>query len=527
MKKILLTIALVVGFILPSHASHAEIKWRRGDFFQNQGGLNNAFSPISIAVNEAADLQNVVLTTGGAIKTRGGFDNVNSSATVTGTGLTFYRTIAGSKFIVGVFEDDTIKKMDYQAGGGPDGTWDDITGSLTFSVDQNDLSFFSIGEDTLLIEDGLNTTAPYKYTGTGNATDLGGSPPNATIIVFHKLHAFAAGSNTAPSTLSFSDLGDIENWTTGLSGNVSVETNDGTVITALVPGFDSLYIWKGAEGFSGGSIWRLSGDDKDNFVLQRMVKDIGTTSPHSIVLVGNDFIFMDSKGDFYIYDGGIKVRLISAKIEGTTGGANFSRFNKVNAIEFEKDFYIAISNVATSTNDILLQFDTFHLAWLKHKGINSNAMVAADSGSGKDALFFQDYSGFLQKFPSGTNDDGTAIDAFYLTKQYRFPDIPINKTFENLFVFVDQEGNYNLNVELRTDLQTSGTSQAISLAGSGATYGTAVFGTDVYAGQALVIGRLEFGQEGKFFQLKYFNSNKDEPFEIKGWTPYVNGDDGV
>jgi len=93
MKKLFLTIALVIGFILPSHASHAEIKWRRGDFFSNQGGLNDAFSSIAIAVNEAADLQNVVLTTGGAIKTRGGFDNINSTATVTGTGLAFYRTV--------------------------------------------------------------------------------------------------------------------------------------------------------------------------------------------------------------------------------------------------------------------------------------------------------------------------------------------------------------------------------------------------------------------------------------------------
>lgn len=472
-------------------------------------------------MNEAADLQNVTLTTGGAIKTRGGFDNVNSSATVTGTGLAFYKTVAGSKFIVGVFEDDSIKKMDYGSGSGPDGTWDDITGSLSFSVDQDDLSNFAVGEDTLIIEDGLNTTAPYKYTGTGNAADLGGSPPNATMVAFHKRHAFAAGRNTAPSTLFFSDLGDIENWTGGISGNVSVETNDGTIIRAIVPGFDSLYIWKDF------SIWRLSGDDKDNFVLQRMVKDIGTLSPHSVVLVGNDFIFLDSKGDVYIYDGGIKVRLISSKIEGTTSQTNFARFDKVSAVEFEKDFYVTLSSAATATQDIVLIFDTFHLAWLKYKGINANALLAADSGNGKDALFFQDYSGFLQEHPSGTNDDGTAIDAFYLTKQFRFPDLGIDKTFQKLFVFVDQEGNYNINVELRTNLQTTGTSQAINLLGSGSLYGTAIYGVDVYGDENLIIGELEFGDEGKFFQLKFFNNNLDEPFQIKGYMPFLEGNDGV
>jgi len=515
MKKLILLFLLIPSLV------HAEVLWKRQDLFSNVGGLNNAFSSISIADNEASDLQNVVLTTGGSIKTRDGFDNVNSSSVSTASGLKFYKPTSGSKFIVGVFEDDTIKKMDYATGGGPDGTYDDITGALSFSVDQDDLSSFAIGEDTLIIEDGLGTTAPYKWTGTGNAAALGGSPANATMVAYHKLHAFSAGDSANPSILYFSDQGDIENWTTGLSGNVGVETNDGTQIRNIEPGFDSLYIWKDF------SIWRLSGDDKDNFKLQRMVEGIGCKSVNCAALVGNDFIFFDSKGDIYIYDGGIKVRLISSRIEGTTSQANFSRFDKVSSVEFQKDYYLSLSSVGSATNDIILVFDTFHLAWLKFDGFNANAMAVGEDSTGKETLFFMDYGGYTQQYPEGTNDDGTAIDTFYITKQFRFPQLRINKTFQKVYAYVGQEGNYNLSVELRADLQSSGTTQSINLSASTSAYGSAIYGTDTYGGQNLVTGILEFSEEGKFFQLNFSNENLDEPFDLKGWSQLVEGDEAI
>src|SRR3990167_7086224 len=282
MKKFLLSTLIVFGLCFNSSA---EINWNKFEFFKNTGGWNNVFSTTAIADNESPDLQNVTLTTYGSFRTRDGYDNINTSslgASVIATGLTYYTPSSGSEFLVGIFDDDKIYKMDYS--GGPDGTWDDITGALSFAVDQNNLASFAVGEDTLIVEDGFNTTAPYTWTGSGNATALGGSPPNATMVAYHKRMAFAAGNNSNPSTLYFSDVGNIDDWTTGLSGNVSVETNDGSVIRAIKPGFDALYISK------DNSIWRLSGDDKDNFALQRMISDIGTLSNSSVGIIGTDAV---------------------------------------------------------------------------------------------------------------------------------------------------------------------------------------------------------------------------------------------
>jgi hypothetical protein len=517
-RKIL---SVALAFTLIAGNSYAEIAWLKQEFFANTGGLNDAFSPIAIADNEAADLQNVVFTTSGNWKTRGGYAKLNSStlgASVVTTGLKYYAKASGTKFLVGVFSDDKIRKMDYGASG-PDGTWDDITGALSFAIGQNNLASFAVGQDSLIIEDGLSSTPPYLYTGTGNAAALGGSPPNATMVAFHKNMAFAAGNSAAPSTLYFSDLGNIENWTTGLSGNVSVETNDGSIIRAIFPGYDALYIFK------DNSIWRLSGDDKDTFQLQRMISNVGVTSVNAVSLVSNDFFMTSSQGDVYIYDGAVDLKLISTKVEGTTHSANFSRFQYVSTVTFDKDYYVSFSNTGSSSNDRILSFDSFHLAWTKFFGFNANALAVANDGTGKDMIVFGDYSGFVYKYPSGTDDAGTSISTSYTTKYFRFPEAAPTKDFKLLRVFANQQGNYNLTVETRKDFEGTGTTTDLSLAGGGSLWGTAVYGVDSYGGQNLITGRIEVNKEGDFFQIKFTNTT--QPIEIKGWQIFIENSDRV
>jgi hypothetical protein len=518
MKKILSFLLLFALFISP--VCYSAVVWQPYYFVDNAGGLNDAFSEFKVSDNEAVDLQNVVFTTSGSFKTRDGFAKVNSStvgATTVTNGLFFYNQSDGDQFLVSVFDDNTIRKM--EATNGPDGTWDDITGALSFSVGQNNLASFAVGEDILIIEDGLNSSAPYQWTGSGNAVALGGSPPNCTMVAYHKRQAFCAGNDSNPSTLYFSDLNDIENWTTSLSGSSLIETNNGSVIQAIKPGFDALYVWKDK------SIWRVSGDDKDNYVFERMVEGVGCLSSDCAQIVGNSFIFTDGQGDTYIYDGGIKLRIISNKIQGTLDSSNFDRFSEVRTLIFDKDYYFSLSSVGNNDHDIVMVYDTFNLAWSKFKGMNVNAMAVAENNAGEEAIYFGDYTGFVYEYPSGTDDAGTAIDMYYTTKQYSFTEQGFNKTFRDVNIIASQQGNYNLEVELRTDFEDTGTSQSVNLAATTAQWDSAVFDTDRYGGENLIIGKLEFNKEGQFFQLHFSNSNADEPVEVKGWVPYIEAID--
>ena len=520
MKKFLYSIILSLVLVNPSFA---EIKWVNAGFFDNSGGLNNGFAPTAIADNESPDLQNVVLSIYGSFATRDGYEKINSStlgASVVCTGLKYYVPTSGTKYIISLFNNDKIYKMDYGVSG-PDGTWDDITGALSFEIGQDNFSSFAIGEDVLIIEDGLNTTAPYQWSGSGNATALSAGAPNAAVVAYHKKMAFAAGNNTYPSTLYFTDIGDITNWTTGLSGNVSVETNDGSIIRALISGFDALYIFKDT------SIWRLTGDDKDNFRLQRMVSGIGCKSPNSPKRIGNDFYFTNAQGNVYLYDGAIKVNLISTKVQGTIDTSNFSRWDNVVAEQFKDDYYVSYSNTGSLTHNRLLLFDSFNTAWTKFIGLNVNAIAVADDGSGQNMLIFGDYSGFVYKYPSGTNDAGTAINSYFITKQFRFAELKPNKDFKVLNVFAAQKGNYNLTVETRKDFEASGTTENINLLGDSALWGTAIYGADRYGGQNIIVGRIEINKEGHFFQIKFSNSILDEPFEVKGYQIFVEQSDRI
>ena len=521
-KRIL---SLTLSFLLLASNSFAAIKFSRFDFFNNSGGLNDAFSPASIENNEAQDLQNIVLSTYGSFATRDGYEKLNSStlgASITCTGLKYYAPTSGTKYLVGIFDDDKIYKMDYQVGGGPDGTWDDITGTASFLIGQNNLASFAVGEDTLLIEDGLNTTPPFKYTGSGSCSILSASAPNATLIAYHKNMAFAGGNNTYPSTLYFSDLGDITNWSTGISGNLSIETNDGSIIRAIIPGFDALYIFKDY------SIWRLTGNDKDSFQLQRMISGTGCRSPTAVKRIGNDFFFVDGQGNVYIYDGAIKLRNISSKVQGTIDNASFSRWQYVVTEQFNEDYYISFSNTSMSTHDRILLFDSYNLGWTKFVGIKANAICVADDGVGQDMLVFGDYGGFVYKYPSGEDDAGTAISAYYTTKQFSFPELNPEKDWKVLNIYANQKGNYNLNVELRKDFGTTGTVETMSLLGSSASlYGSAIYGTSLYGGQNLIIGRIEPNLAGNFFAIKFYNSSLDEPFEVKGYQIFVESSDRI
>lgn len=506
-------------------ATNASAQWKRIELFDFSGGLNDTMADISIKDNEATDIQNLVFTTGGNIKTRDGYALISGpvGTDVTCTAGTFYKKTSGSKYLVSLWQDDKIRKMDYETGGGPDGTWDDITGSLSFDVSKNNLGSFVIAEDKLIIEDGLNDTSPYVWTGSGSATLLNSSGyvPNLSMLAFHNNMCFGAGNDTYPSTLYFTDIGDVTDWSGGLSGNVSVETDDGSIIRAIEPGFDALYIWK------DHSLWRLSGYDKDTFTLQRMISDMGTLCRQSVGKIGSNFIFQSDKGNIILYDGAVGIQNISSKIKGTIDELAFDRLYYYPGLIFDDDYYIAVTSAGGSENDEVLLFDTFHLAWTKFDGMDINAMWVAEDDDGKDMLVFGDYDGNTFQYPSGTDDNGVAISDYWISKQFRFPQLSPEKYLKLMKIFANQKGDWDINVETRSDYQSTGKVETVNLSGESSLYGVAIYGIDRYGGQNLIIGRIEPYLGKEFFQFKFYNENEDEPWELKGISLFFEESDRI
>lgn len=529
MKRWLVVLAVLLGLTITVQAQTA-FPWTAFEFFQLNGGLNNGYDPTAIATNEASDLQNVVFTTGGAIRKRQGFGHINASAAPSASAITtggaFYKLSDGTRYLVRLVADtaDYIQKMDYGAGtAGPDGTWDDITGATAISVSQDHQGDFAQAFDTLIIEDGVGTTPPYKWTGTGNAAALGGSPDNATMVEYHRNHLWSAGEAANPSRVNFSNIcttssSCLETYTT--TDFFELDTNDGQTVTGIKSGLDCLYVWKTA------SIFRICGTSRDSFTQEQMVRDIGTQSNASIVVINNQFIFKTQYGDYARYDGGVNVEIISAKIEGTLNALNLDRLNTTRATNFDdstgdQDYYACESDSGATTHNLVLVYDTLHRAWTKFSGINCNTIWSYEVGTLERAIAFGDYSGFVNRYPSTEADAGSAITAYWRSGQWRVPEMPLRKVFRKALLFVEQSGNYTLTFNHRLDFDGAGTNTTVSLAGSGALWDSAIWDDALYADSTTTVEAIDINQGDYFFQWSVANSNASEPFLIKGLRVFV------
>lgn len=516
MKKLLLALLLLTS---PAYAQDA---WVSQDFTDLSGGLNDGTDAISIAINEASDLQNMVFTTGKTIEQRGGFTPINSSAlsaTADVTGVFMYKQADQTRFLIGVASDttDAIYKMDY-TGSGPDGTWDDITGATVLSFTVDDQADFTVGQDTLIIEDGNGGSAPYTWDGTGNIAALGGSPPDASMVEYHKNHLFLAGDETNPSRLTFSELctnatapSCIETFTA--TDIVDVETNDGQIIRSIKSALDCLYIFKDR------SIWRLCGNERDTFTLEQMVSGIGTLSNQSVVLINNQFVFTTGDCDIATYNGGLDVKIISSKVEGTLEGLNYDRCDDAVAVAFDdgtgdEDYYVSMSGPGSGTHNLVMLYDTFHQAWSKFSGINANVISTYELGTLQRAIIFGDYTGDTHRYPTGTNDDGTAITSYYQSGHIRFPEYPKQKLFHQIQTILDQEGDYDVNFRYRIDFSND-TSTSIDLSTPGAVWDSAIYDVSIYADSSTTVDKIDVGIVGDYFQFRIENDDLDEPFNMK------------
>lgn len=132
------------------------------------GGLNSAGGNLSLQDNESSDLLNVDFNFLGSVLKRNGYTALNTSAlsgSPSSDGLWWYESNqAGTLtyYLIAV----TGAKVYYMTGF--DGTWHDITGSVTITAGNicSFVNFFNI----VYITNGVD--APFQWTGTGNATTI-------------------------------------------------------------------------------------------------------------------------------------------------------------------------------------------------------------------------------------------------------------------------------------------------------------------------------------------------------------------
>ncbi len=551
LRKIIL--CSLFSFLLFVNLAYADVPWQKFSYFQNWSGLNDNLSATEIQDNEATDIQNVVFDTGGALKKRYGYltipnnpvQTVSTGSVVAITGLAFYQKNNGNRYVVAITNNDgkaTAMKKDYETGGGLEtGAWENIDFSgLPSSYSNNYLADFAVAEDSLIITVSSTTgVKPFKWTGSGSVGSLTSDSdcPTASIVKYHKNQLFLSGNLTYPSRVWFSGLDDITIY--DATDFFDVQTADGTRVRGLISAFNSLYIFKDK------SIWRLSGTNKDDFILEKMVDGIGTLSQQSIAIVNNTITFTTNQNDIAIYDGGYNVVFISQKIRNTIGGLNFTRaaYNLGLAFSTYKysdvDYYCSNSTAGSGTNNQVLFFDTAFKAWSKFKGINANAWCVGDDSVGQNILIFGDTNGYVHSYPSTAYYDANVatspvvgfyevtspISAFYQTKWFKYPEVALGDKYWRLLKTYSLSENPNtfLMAEVKSDYESSGRVVNLNIGQSGSLWDYSKWDVDTWGGQGLITNRNEINKGKNMFQIKYSNDNLDEGFTIFGWEVFIEG----
>jgi hypothetical protein len=159
-------------------------------------------------------------------------------------------------------------------------------------------------------------------------------------------------------------------------------------------------------------------------------------------------------------------------------------------------------------------------AWVPNTGINAAQFTILD---GKLYFASSTANGFIYQLESGSyNDDSSAIDSYYWTKEFSGFDNEVNfhKDFRYANILVEMVGAWSMNVTYRADSDKGdGTTDTISLDGGGSLWGVMEWGTDAWGGGSaqqdvrFLLGTLA----GKRLQLKFDNQNTaDQNFKVHG-----------
>lgn len=488
-------------------------------FSDFSGGLATAKPISNLNPNESPNLRNVVITQGKGIEKRHGNTEFNGTAMSSGaavTGLAYYKLLGGSDFLLAIAGSSVFKSDSL------DGTMDDITGAVSITSNQNNLWTFSQINDLGIFVGGA-PNAPIKWNGTGNAAALGGTPPNGSFGFSNNNRMFIGGTSASPSTIYWSVLGNVEDWSSAGSGNIDIEKNDGdTLVGAAVLNNDTVLIFK------QNSINQLVTRSAP-FPYYRLFPNVGAVGKRAIVNVNGLVYFITPQGRMLITDG---TKIVDeseipalANIDDIWSGLNQSRLQYItgfymDGVGFEHIVWM-VSSSGSSTNDLALVWDIRNKCWLRHTtGYKGNSAARTQSG----AIYTGHYNGkiYLQNASSVYADASEAtpgaIDAYWSSYWSRMDSFSQSFSVYRSAIGLTSQAAGLLNVGYGYDYSSDSYSDSVSLESPGSRWDELLWDVGVWGGGGDLIRNIFTKGRGANFQISFSNRVATQSFEVHGYN---------
>lgn len=488
-------------------------------------GLNTKDVDFDLLDTQASDLRNVVFTSKGSIKTREGRDQYGS--TVSGSkkcvalGKYAYNNAAGTttNSIYAVFGTDIYKNVA--------GTWTAQSRTLTDSTEgqfvqaNNELYYFN-GVDA--VQNLSNTT----WSSLSSGAPMSGSNNIGRYAKYRGGMLYVAGTNAYPSRVYVSgDADGSLDTPEDFSGSwaYDIGTNDGSGKITGIEIFNNYIII-----FKEKGIYIMAGVTGDNQSIDQRVVGIGCVAPKSIATDGDYIYFLSADKHIYAFDGARAWKIsniISSTVEDEVDDDYLA--SSAGVYDSVRDYYILATTAETeTTNSLILVFDVgesviqsqddnAHI-WTVFDNWVANVWIEyADNNDDVPSIIFGDSGNTGKVFTafSGTDDDGVAIDSYYITKSFDLEVKEREKYFKFFVVDALQSGAWNLHVQYSINGgEFAGTSPSvIDLTPDGAVL---PFTLPVTLVDGYMVGNnmVRIPSKGRYIKFKFYVDGIDESFQL-------------
>lgn len=477
-------------------------------FYDFTGGLNTKSPPMVLKSNEASDLQNLnILPTGGFEKRNGNsiFNSVamNSGAAIQGLG--YFRTSTSSDYMM-VICGNKIYKSDNL-----DKTMDDISGSVSITSGK-DYPWTHAQMNNLSIFVGGAPDAPIKWNGSGNATVLGGTPPNGSFCLTANNRCFIGNTSSNPSTIYWSILGNPEDWSGSGSGSQNVQLNDGdTLVGGSVVGVDTMVLFK-------QNSTHMLNIRSAPFPLYPLFPNVGAVSKRGIVNVDGVIYFITPEPRMKATDG-TEVISFSDSIDDVWDSLNKDRLKFIVGIHNRRlrQIWWFVSTTSSTTHDLCIVWDLQRKCWLRHPtGFKMNSTVFV----GDRSIYAGAYDGKIYKLDDvlATEDDSEtvpAINAYWRSGWIDFSNTIDAKTPQYATLVYSGSGNLDFTYSYGFDFNKDRVSEYISKT-TGGLWGVGSWGVVKWGGDSNIPKLINMKGYGNFFQFFIQHNTTAQNFTFNG-----------
>ncbi len=388
-------------------------------------------------------------------------------------------------------------------------------------------AIYSLTQPVIVFCDGQGPAL--KYNGSTDTLINGtGAPSNPKYAELHQARLVLSGYSANASAVSLS----APNADTDFNGiNGAIEFNVGDTVVGLKTFRDVLYI------FCRNSIWRLIGNNSNNYQLEAVTRSIGCISGDTIQEVAGDLIFLAPDGFRSIAAteriGDIEVGLLSEAIQptvrrdiiGTYGVDDFISMPIRKKAQYRVFPYVSgLGNSAAfgllgklSSGEAGLGYE-----WARLEGIYPYSGHSAYTGDDELAIFGHPTDGYVYKMESGNSFDGVDIPFVYRSPDLTFKDPTKRKVLHKLSVYTQVKGNIAVTVGAKFDFEQVGIPQpktfTLTQTSGAAQYGTAVYGTDLYSALQFPIFKKNLVGSGFTTAFDFAGSSSNAPHRIDSYT---------